>query len=193
MITLLVWFLWISILFIFNGATFVLPLIISKKTAQQIASFWDNPFTMIISPSLAEIPAAVLCYYLIDHPRFGRKNLLLYSLSITMIAYLVCYFMTVFFFIFFFVLGRFSFVLGYSGSYTYTSELYHTSVRSTAVGMASAIGRFGAIFMPIVLLSSLNVSIAFPFLVLSIVCLLRAVAVFFFPLDTYYKKLDFEF
>jgi len=88
----LVWLLWISVTFIFYGAIFVLPIIISKKTAQYTSAFWDNPFTMIIAPSLAEIPAAMICFYLIDNPRFGRKNLLLYSLTLAAIAYLLCFF-----------------------------------------------------------------------------------------------------
>jgi MFS family permease len=200
-LTVLTWILWTLLCFVFYGTTFILPIIVSATQLQnntssttevKDTSFWDNPFVKIISPIFAEIPASIICAYLVDHPSLGRKNTLTISLVLAGFAYLMCLYVSQFSFVSFLILARFFMVLGYNIKYTYTSELYHTNIRSTAVGLASAFGRLGGIIMPLVLITAKESLLTLPFLILGVVCFITAIDVYLFPYDTTGRQLDID-
>ena len=190
-VTLLIWGMWFAMTFVFYGQTFILPILLSKfPTKIQSDSILDQPFAKIIIPILAEIPAAFLCAYLIDQPRFGRQKLIFTAFSLSAIAYLFCYFSSQFFFILYLSIARFLLVIGYSVKYTYTSEIYHTNLRSTGVGAASAFGRIGGITMPLILIWAVEIEIHLPFICFFIICIFGAICTHLFPYDTFNKELD---
>ncbi len=91
---------------------------------------------------------------------------------------------------FYLTVARFLLVFGHNIKYTYTSEIYHTSIRSTGVGAASSCGRIGGIVMTYLLISMLDISPFSPFLALCVICIVGGYATYNFPYDSINRELD---
>jgi putative MFS transporter len=189
-ITFLIWGMWFAMTFVFYGQTFILPILLSKFPSNTSDSIWEHPFAKIIIPIFAEIPASFLCAFLIDQPRFGRQKLIIFAFSLSALAYFFCCFSSHFSFVIYLSVARFFLVIGYSVKYTYTSEVYHTNIRSTGVGAASGFGRVGGIFMPFVLLQAVEINVYLPFVCFFIICIFGGICTYLFPYDTFNKELD---
>ena len=85
-------------------------------------------------------------------------------------------------FIIFLFLG-FSLQGGFVGLYAIAASLYSTEIKSTGVGWAIGIGRFGAIAGPLIggYFVSMNYSISTNFLIFSLTALFAALLTYFIP------------
>lgn len=82
-------------------------------------------------------------------------------------------------------LARFSITSIYSVMYTYSTEVYPTTVRSKGLGINTLFARFSTILVPII------VQIVNPFLIFSSLCLIGFILSFFIP-ETFGKELEDE-
>ena len=75
-------------------------------------------------------------------------------------------------------------------AYQYTAEIYNTKIRTTGIGTASAVGRFGGILMPWVCYSLMSFEIFYPFLLFAFLSFIVAILNCFLPFDTLGRELD---
>ena len=160
-------FLWIGTRLAFNGIA------ISSK------SFPGNFYVNIIISYIVETISYVVCGYLIDIPKLGRKGTLWieYALSIISFILLLFDFSTI-------PTLLFNFIARFASSgidviyYTYSIELYPTPVRSIAFGVNATFGNAGSILAPM-LLEFLPKWLLL--LLLSSICLLNSFFIMFLP------------
>lgn len=142
--TLVIWLLWFILTGVNYGFSSWLPSLLVLEKGITLT----NSFLIALVTSLAQIPGYYVASLLID--KMERKWLLaLYALGATAGAVVVAFAAdTTMLIVGSAVLAAFT--NGAAGVYyTYTSELYPTEVRATAMGVASAVGRVGAISAPI--------------------------------------------
>lgn len=153
--TVMLWLLWFLGMFGYYGLFAWLPSLLVKAGHSMVKSF----LYMVIM-QLAYIPNQILCAYAMD--KFGRKKLLACNLILAALSTVV----------FGWALGlgglEISAVIGLgvvtsffvSGvwgiTYTYTPELYPTSIRVTGTSMAATCSRLGSMLAPLVIGFALN-------------------------------------
>src|SRR5919197_1412547 len=140
--TVMLWILWFGVVLTYYGIFLWIPSILATRGLSEVRS---NEFFFL--STLAQVPGYFSAAWLVE--RIGRKP--------TLVAYLVGTAVTAFLFgnsgtgtlafvwaalLSFFNLGAWGVV------YTYTPELYPTSVRATGAGVAAAVGRVGGIIGP---------------------------------------------
>ncbi|MBB2199111.1 MFS transporter [Gluconacetobacter sp. 1c LMG 22058] len=144
-VTLMTWSLWISVTFGYYAFFSWLPTLLIARGFTITHSFGFS-----IAICAAQIPgyfSAASC-----NERFGRKM----TVSVYLLAGVISAFGLAFagsplailvtgMLLSFFMNGT------YAGVYAYTPEIFPTDLRGTAMGMASAIGRVGAIFAPVLI------------------------------------------
>ncbi|MDU2064743.1 MAG: MFS transporter [Sporomusaceae bacterium] len=147
--TLLLWLLWFGIVYSYYGIFTWLP---SLLAAQGLAIV--KTFEYVLLMTLAQLPGYFAAALLVD--RWGRKNTLAAFLLMSGIAAYGFGHSTEVFWVVawgctmsFFNLGAWGVV------YTYTPELYPTSVRALGVGWAAGIGRIGGMVAPAIVGSML--------------------------------------
>ncbi|KAI7897103.1 major facilitator superfamily domain-containing protein [Mucor mucedo] len=160
--TLLIWAIWTFTAIAYTMFNVFLPKFLETlgfegeavPTRQQV--YWDY---MIYS--LAGVPGSVIASYLIE-TRLGRKGTMAISAFGSAVSL----------FIFSIISSRITMVLSsssvsflatllYAVIYGYTPEVFDTSVRGTAVGTASGLGRIAGIMSPIItgILLTINTSL----------------------------------
>jgi putative MFS transporter len=142
--TAMLWLLWFSMIYSYYGIFIWLPSLLVAAGFSMVKSF-----EYVLIMTAAQIPGYFSAAWLVD--RWGRKP--------TLVAFLAGCVVSSFVFgkvgspagvifwgclISFFNLGAWGVV------YTYTPELYPTSLRATGSGWASGIGRVGGIIAPLV-------------------------------------------
>jgi MFS transporter, putative metabolite:H+ symporter len=142
--TVLLWILWFGLVYSYYGIFTWLP---SLMVGQGLAII--KTFEYVLMITLAQLPGYFAAALLVD--RWGRKN--------TLATFLLCSAIAAYGFghsstpiavlgwgcaMSFFNLGAWGVI------YTYTPELYPTTVRALGTGWAAAIGRIGGIFAPAV-------------------------------------------
>jgi putative MFS transporter len=140
--TAMLWILWFGVVLTYYGIFLWIPSILAARGLSVVRS---NEFFFL--STLAQVPGYFSAAWLVE--RIGRKP--------TLVAYLIGTAMAAFMFgnadagtgafvwaalLSFFNLGAWGIV------YTYTPELYPTSVRATGAGVAAAVGRVGGIIGP---------------------------------------------
>jgi putative MFS transporter len=140
--TIMLWIVWFGIVYSYYGIFTWLPSLMVGQGYTVIKSF-----EYVLIMTLAQLPGYFSAAYLVD--RIGRKA--------TLAAYLACCAVCAYFFgragtpdallvwgslMSFFNLGAWGVI------YTYTPELYPTSIRAFGSGWAAAAGRFGGILAP---------------------------------------------
>ena len=146
--TVMLWILWFGVVLTYYGIFLWIPSILAGRGLSQVRS---NEFFFL--STLAQVPGYFSAAWLVE--RWGRKW--------TLVAYLLGTAVSAFMFgnygtgsdninlnglfiwaalLSFFNLGAWGVV------YTYTPELYPTSVRATGSGVAAAVGRVGGIIGP---------------------------------------------
>ena len=165
---------------------FILPILISKLHLQTSSGI---SFKTLLWPILAEIPAAYLSSIMIETKTFGRKYLLMFSFIATGILLIIITFYHSNFTILVSA-ARFLLVTAFSVKYAYTSEVYPTEFRSTAVGTASSFGRLGGIFMPWICTLLFSYGDFMPYIGLATVAIIGGFAASSLPYDTYKRELD---
>lgn len=110
----------------------------------------DNKYLSFIVVVFAEIPAAIITYYLSD--RLGRKATLFVGLVVAGLAAicspLVPPHLTLLTRLLFFT-GMCSISVAFSMLYIFTAEIWPTSLRNTMMNVCSMIGRIGAMAAPL--------------------------------------------
>lgn len=110
----------------------------------------DNKYLSFIVVVFAEIPGALIAYYLLD--RLGRRSTLCAGLIIagvaTICSPLIPPDQTVLVRIFFFT-GMCSISCAFSVLYIFTAEIWPTNLRNTLMNICSMLGRIGAMLSPL--------------------------------------------
>ncbi len=142
--TAMLWVLWFGIVFTYYGIFLYLPSLLAARGLSEVRS---NEFFFL--STIAQIPGYFSAAFLVE--RWGRKpTLVLYLLGTAASAYLFGNAGTgsdAFLWaslLSFFNLGAWGVV------YTYSPELYPTSIRASGAGAAAAVGRVGGIAAPFV-------------------------------------------
>jgi MFS transporter, putative metabolite:H+ symporter len=140
--TVMLWILWFGVVLTYYGIFLWIPSILATRGLSEVRS---NEFFFL--STLAQVPGYFSAAWLVE--RFGRKP--------TLVAFLLGTAGAAFMFgnagtgtdafiwaalLSFFNLGAWGVV------YTYTPELYPTSIRATGAGVAAAVGRIGGIIGP---------------------------------------------
>lgn len=143
-ITMSLWLLWIALNFLYQGVFVWLPTLLTGTNSNS-----SHSFLMTLLISLGQIPGTILVAYLAD--RFSRRKLIIFSLGLLGLATII-----------FSLSGATAWVLSigfllmvFNGmawglAHPYSSELYPTSIRGTAAGWATGIGRLGGVVAPLV-------------------------------------------
>ncbi|EHI97723.1 major facilitator superfamily MFS_1 [Clostridium sp. DL-VIII] len=168
--SVMLWGVWFFVFFGYYGLFSWMPSIFVKAGHSMVQSFF-----YVLIMQIAFVPNQFICAYLMD--KIGRKtvlgtNLLLSALAT--IAYGLAFGSGVSSTIVV-ILGALTsyFVSGiFAVIYTYSPELYPTSVRATGVGAASAVSRVGSMLAPIVIgygLTSVGITGVFAIVAVSFV------------------------
>lgn len=187
MITIKLWIIWFVLSFVYYGIIFILPMVYSAENVnnEQDAGLYDLFWAIA-----GEVPAYAFCYWMVEHPKFGRKNTLTISfVSCAIINLLAVVSDGILLNLLLFLARTFS-ISAFTIIYTYTTEMYHTKYRTTGHGIANAASRIGGVFMPWVSILAFRVSSRFPFVVYALCCACAAVACFLMPYDTQGRELD---
>lgn len=148
--TIVLWSLWFFSMAGYYGLFSWLPTLLSKQ-----GHTMGSAFLQIMVMQLFYVPNQIFAAYLMDH--FGRKKLLIFNLTGAAISALVYGWtithggMPTWLIL---SLGCITslFVSGIMAiAYTYTPELYPTSIRVTGTSWASASSRVGSMLMPMVI------------------------------------------
>lgn len=110
----------------------------------------DNKYLSFILVVFAEIPAAILVYFLSD--RWGRRVTLSVGLWIAGIAIVASAYVPIeqtFLTRALFFIGMLSISIAFCMLYIFTAEIWPTSIRNTLMNLCSMIGRFGAMAAPL--------------------------------------------
>ena len=140
--TLMLWVLWFGIVFTYYGIFLYVPTLLVARGLSEVRS---NEFFFL--STIAQVPGYFSAAWLVE--RWGRKP--------TLVAYLLGSAVSALLFgnagagtsAFIFAAMLSFFNLGAWGVvYSYTPELYPTSIRATGAGIAAAVGRIGGIIGP---------------------------------------------
>lgn len=147
-----------------------------------------NKYLSFVIVALAEIPGALFALVIMD--RGGRRITVGGTLFVCGISILASSFMPRESFIpklILFVIGKAALTTTFLSLYTYTAELWPTTIRNTTVNVCSMLGRFGAIFASFTVLDSF---IHLQSILCSILSIIAAALVFLFlPETSNLKKL----
>lgn len=152
--TVMLWILWFLGMFGYYGLFAWMPSLLVKAGHSMVRSF-----LYVVIMQLAYIPNQILCAYAMD--KFGRKylltaNLILSGLSTLVFGWALGGTLEITHVVALGVLTSF-FVSGIWGiTYTYTPELYPTSIRVTGTSMAATASRMGSMLAPLVIGYALN-------------------------------------
>ena len=142
--TFSLWFLWISLNFLYQGVFVWLPTLLAGTDSSSSRSFLLTFFI-----SLGQIPGTLLVAYLAD--RYSRRRLIILSLGLLGLSVIVFslsnstpWVLTIGF-----TLMVFN-GMAWGLAHPFSSELYPTSIRGTATGWATGIGRLGGVVAPLV-------------------------------------------
>ena len=153
--TLMLWALWFLGMFGYYGLFAWMPSLLVKAGHSMVKSFM-----YVVIMQAAYIPNQILCAYGMD--KFGRKKLLTMNLLLAALSALVFGWalgiggLAIAQVVALGVLTSF-FVSGIWGiTYTYTPELYPTSIRVTGTSLAATWSRVGSMLAPLVIGFALN-------------------------------------
>lgn len=140
--TIMLWILWPATMFGYYAINIWLSALLVAKGFAIIKSIG---YVLLIN--LGAIPGVLLTYHLIE--RIGRKAVVIIALVGTALsAYFYGQAMTLAMVITWGLLMQFFTWMVWPSVYAYTPELYPTRMRATGCGLASAVGRVGALLGP---------------------------------------------
>jgi len=184
-ITITLWIMWFFTFLVMYGVIYVLP-----ETLVAFKDTTNNNFGQIAFAVLGEVLSAAVAFFVIENENFGRKNSLFYSYTLGAFVLIVSYFARGSFFIICIFLAKFFINAATCFLFPLTSEMYHTRIRTTGIGLANALSALGGITMPFVSLESFEISPTTPYLLFGIAFVITSVASFMVPYDTTSMELD---
>ncbi|MGA2963349.1 MAG: MFS transporter [Candidatus Korobacteraceae bacterium] len=183
--TFMLWVLWPALLFSYYGLTTWLgALLVAKGFAV------SRSITFVMTITLGGIPGFLAAIYLIE--KIGRRAVVIPSIILTAVS---AYFygqadnLTTLY-IYGALLQFFTYAM-WSAVYAYTPELYPTRMRAGGCGLASSIGRVGALLGPYILGSVLQYhGVSAVFKVAATIFAIAALVVILFGAETKGKILE---
>jgi len=183
--TFMLWVLWPALLFSYYGlTTWLSALLVAKGFAV------SRSITFVVTITLGGIPGFLLAIYLLE--KVGRKAVVIPSILLTAAtAYMYGQADSLTgLYIFGSLLQFFTYAM-WSAVYAYTPELYPTRMRAGGCGLASSIGRVGALLGPYILGSVLQYhGVSAVFKVAATIFALSALMVLVFGPETKGKILE---
>jgi hypothetical protein len=196
-ITICIWYMWFYNGFIYNGLTYSLPLILESialsTNPNHIHNESQEDLLKIFYITLAEIPAAIFVFFMIENKNFGRKYTILLSAVFTAIFSLLTFLSDSKSLLYICIGTKISQQFSYLTIYPLTSEVYPTFLRSTGFGLATCMKRIATIIMPWMILGGIQTDIHKPFLVFSFLALGGVGAALLLPYDTVGMELDHQY
>ncbi len=142
--TFSIWVLWFSLNFLYQGIFIWLPTLLAGDT-----SAISRSFLLTLFISLGQIPGTLLVAYVAD--KFSRKKLIIFSLGLLGVAAIIFSLstQTAWVLIFGFMLMIFN-GMAWGLAHPFSAELYPTSIRGSATGWGTGVGRLGGVLAPMV-------------------------------------------
>jgi len=185
-ITICIWIIWFAASIIYYGINYILPIVLGNDEDGEF-KYFDLYLTTI-----PEIPAVLLVYFIIEHPDYGRKNSIILSLLLCLVAsFVVWIFPSIS--VGFIALLRIGAAMVFGILVPFTAECYSTHYRVTGTGISSSVGGVGGIVMPWIVLQAMNVSPYFPFFLLGIFAIVCIISTLILGIETAGKSLDIDF
>lgn len=189
LITPLLWTDWFASSFIYYGIVIFLPDTIEKINHESKGQESQDFIKLLVS-TITELFAVLFAAIIIDLKHFGRKNSMIIFYELTAIISLIVYLDTTAHFIYWATTAKFFITMTAVFCFQFTSEVYPTKYRTTGLGLASGIGRFGGMAMPWVCVSLADINPVAPFLSFAALGMVVGVINFLLPFDTTGKALD---
>lgn len=196
-LTLITATLWCINAIIFYGPSLILTLTIQKidnmenpdEISESISRYSTDVFKTLYFYSTASLFCLLLSAVMAELTFFGRKNTLICSYAVsTVISALIIVFPQSFK-ILIGILSLFASV-GFNVIGSFSSELFSTDVRDSAIGFFFFCNRIGAVSSQFVFLVLFNVYYLLPYILLSVLCLAATFLSILYPFDTLGKPLD---
>mmetsp|Transcript_18829 Transcript_18829/g.19508 ORF Transcript_18829/g.19508 Transcript_18829/m.19508 type:complete len:653 (+) Transcript_18829:32-1990(+) len=199
-ITIISSILWLINAMIFYGPSLILTVTIEKLS--RIYNLREQATELDIAKSANADVVNSLYYYalaagislsfsscLAEIKFFGRRGSMICAYALGAVSGT---FMIIFpnkFIIFFLVMSFFT-TIGYNIMGSYTSELFSTDVRDTAMGFFFFTNRIGAVVSQFLFLQLFKINISIPYIILCLLSLIGSICSCLFPYDTLGKSLD---
>lgn len=193
-LTILTCSLWIINSFIFYGPSLILTLTIErvsqdKKLELDSINTKNEIFAGLFFYSAASLLCLLLSAFMAEVSFLGRKNTLIicYGCSSISAVFIVCF--PANFKVLAGILSLFASV-GFSVIGSFSSELFSTDVRDTAIGLFFFCNRAGAVASQFLFLYLFKVYYLLPYIILIILTFLASVCSYLYPFDTLGRPLD---
>jgi MFS family permease len=180
-VTIRLWIIWFSLIFVEFGQYVLLPFIlISSKSG----------FGTLLFAVIGELPAIFFSFYFIDLKNLGRKNTLTICVFFFGLFNFMAYVLSKDYLAYILSIERFLMKNSFSMLVPLTSEMYPTNYRTVGYGFATSVGRMAATLSPYILLPLFYRDHYSGFIVFTILSLLATMASNTLPYDTSGKYLD---
>jgi MFS family permease len=187
-ISLKIWILWVCSSFIFYGFIYIFPQILSVINTKSPEK--KNIYIELLKANLFMLPVTIVGGILSENKYLGRR----YSMFL---CYIICGMMTLLTMIDFeriYIWGgliKFFACCQFSILTTYTSEVYHTKIRTIGSSAANIITRIGGIISPFILEFSLKYfGVIGPLVIIVMISVFSAYLCTSLKVETYKKALD---
>ena len=191
-------------LWFINANIFYGPSLILTLTIQKLAQMNEDPsfspeaskevenqevFKELYFYTTAGLICLLLSAVLAEINIFGRKNTLIVSYSCaTVVSILILIYPSSLKVLIVF-LALFA-SIGFNVIGSFTSELYSTDVRDTALGMCFFFNRIGAVSSQFLFLKLFRIDMLLPYVILSILTFIASICSYLYPFDTLGRPLD---
>lgn len=192
----LIFCLWYLVSFLFYGFLYVLPLVLEYLELERTSKIMNLPndnlmteekysdvINSIILSCLIEVPMTVLCAFLPNMKSLGRVGSLKLGYFLVTIFAFLCYFfpenITIFS-----CLYKASCSIPFNTILIYTSEIFPTHLKVTALGMSNFFCRFGGFTCPFIIEILFKCSPMLPFIALGFFSLIALVITYMLPYET---------
>ncbi|EGR32447.1 major facilitator superfamily protein, putative, partial [Ichthyophthirius multifiliis] len=196
LITPIIWWNWFALSFTYYGILILLPTLLDKISSQtqqeEKIQFQSSEFDILklILSSLTEMLACFLAAIMVDIKGLGRKNSVINFSIILFISLFMCYYDTTSRFIFWSSLSKFYILMITIFNFQYTCEAYFTKIRTTGLGIANGVGKFGGVLMPWICNQLSEIDLLSPFLLFAFITLIMAILTMQLPFDTLGREID---
>lgn len=181
-ITIGMWISWFGINFLFYGLVFILPFFLNQwDHINERRNTQENGLFFLLITTAGEGASGILAYFLVETPTFGRKYSLILGQLVSSVGCLVSFMISIDYGLFLVVLltiSRFFGKMCFAVIYPLTAEIYPTSLRTNAIGVASAVGRMASCIMPIITIRVFYFNIYAPFMLFCVVGLFGLLGTF---------------